>query len=191
MWAAVSKKHNSGKSLRQKYSITGLVAHLLALGERIQEDVKRSAQNFRTQHLKEAEELPQLKRIPLPVQKLIVEELDALRHTIVIVSTNTMYRATVFSSGIYEGRGQESALEGDRGDIGAPARRALTLKETLERLRSRYYELEEGIDPEQRENTMNLWFGFLQRASADFPTEEGTTYIINVEREQREAGGEE
>ncbi|KAK9351753.1 hypothetical protein V1523DRAFT_427734 [Lipomyces doorenjongii] len=49
-------------------------------GERIQEDEKRSAQNFRTQQLKEADELPQLNRFPLPVQKLTVEELDALRH---------------------------------------------------------------------------------------------------------------
>ncbi|KAK9327740.1 hypothetical protein V1520DRAFT_29460 [Lipomyces starkeyi] len=102
------KKHNSGKSLRQKYvpspistsilavyknaDIRSRAAHLLALGERIQEDVKRSAQNLRTQHLKESAELPQLKKFPLPVQKLIVEGLYALRHTIVIVSTNTMYR---------------------------------------------------------------------------------------------------
>ncbi|KAK9327796.1 hypothetical protein V1520DRAFT_28028 [Lipomyces starkeyi] len=92
---------------------------------------------------------------------------------------------------VYEGRGQEPAREGDRGDIGAPARRALTFKETLERLLSRYYELKEGVDPQQRENMMNLWLRSLQRASADFLTEEGTTYIINVERERREAGGEE
>ncbi|KAK9361782.1 hypothetical protein V1504DRAFT_439398 [Lipomyces starkeyi] len=83
---------------------------------------------------------------------------------------------------VYEGRGQEPAREGDRGDIGAPARRALTLKETLERLRSRYYELEEAIDPEQRENTMNSSLAYHCK---------GTTYIINVERERREAGGEE
>ncbi|KAK9326702.1 hypothetical protein V1520DRAFT_394349 [Lipomyces starkeyi] len=85
------------------------------------------------------------------------------------------------------GRGQEPAREGDRGDICAPARRALTLKETLERLRI----LEEGIDPEEREDTLNLWLESLQRASANFLTEEGSTYIINVERERREAGGEE
>ncbi|KAK9327144.1 hypothetical protein V1520DRAFT_372265 [Lipomyces starkeyi] len=158
---SVIKKHNSGKSLRQKYSITGLVAHLLALGERIQEEAKRSAPKFRTQHLKKADELPQLKRFPLPVQKLIVEELDALRQMgdeDLIVSTKTRYNRTyeiltedhwnnfvfMFENrgfDVYEGRGQEPAREGDRGDIGAPARRALTLKETLERLRSRYYEL--------------------------------------------------
>ncbi|KAJ8098933.1 hypothetical protein POJ06DRAFT_292611 [Lipomyces tetrasporus] len=87
--------------------------------------------------------------------------------------------------------GHEPSREGDRGDIGAPTRRALTLKKTLERLRSRYYELEEDSDPDQRENLMNLWLGSLQRASADFLTEEGTTCIINAERERRETGGEE
>ncbi|KAK9341825.1 hypothetical protein V1522DRAFT_425763, partial [Lipomyces starkeyi] len=49
----------------------------------------------------------------------------------------------------------------------------------------------EGVNPEQQEYMMNLWLRSLQRASADFLTEEGTTYIINVERERREAGGEE
>ncbi|KAK9326938.1 hypothetical protein V1520DRAFT_350179 [Lipomyces starkeyi] len=42
-----------------------------------------------------------------------------------------------------------------------------------------------------KKNMMNLWLRSLQRASADFLTEEGTTYIINVECERREAGGEE
>ncbi|KAK9482560.1 hypothetical protein V1527DRAFT_509679 [Lipomyces starkeyi] len=92
---------------------------------------------------------------------------------------------------VYEGRGQEPAQEGDRGEMSAPARRALTLKETLERLSSCYYELEEGMDPEQRENGISLWLGSLQTASADFLTEEGTTHIINIERERREAGSEE
>ncbi|KAK9314907.1 hypothetical protein V1524DRAFT_454241 [Lipomyces starkeyi] len=86
---------------------------LLALAERIQEDAKRSAQYFRTQHLKEADKLPQLKRFPLPMQNLIVEELDALRHM---------------------GDDDPDGIDEDN--------------ETLERLRSRYNELEEGIDPE-------------------------------------------
>ncbi|KAK9242116.1 hypothetical protein V1506DRAFT_572398 [Lipomyces tetrasporus] len=214
------KKHNSGKSFRQKYSIKGLVAHLLALGERIKEAAKRSAQNFRTQHLKEVDELPQLKRFPLPMQKLIVEELDALRHIggdepdrieednvqcdLVFSSGNRTYEiltedhwnnfVVMFENrgfDVYEGCGQKPAQEKDRDEMGAPARRALTLKETIERLRSCYYELEEGMDPEQRENAINLWLRSLQRASADFLTEEGTTHIVNVERERREAGSEE
>ncbi|KAJ8098091.1 hypothetical protein POJ06DRAFT_258515, partial [Lipomyces tetrasporus] len=85
---------------------------------------------------------------------------------------------------VYEGHGREPSREGDRGDIGAPTRRALTLKETLERLRR-------DSDPDQRENLVNLWLGSLRRASADFLTEEGTTCIINAERERRETGGEE
>ncbi|KAK9427599.1 hypothetical protein V1505DRAFT_358619 [Lipomyces doorenjongii] len=49
-----------------------------------------------------------------------------------------------------------SEVPAREGDSVAPARRALTLKETPERLRNRSCELEEGIDPEQREKMMNL-----------------------------------
>ncbi|KAK9427748.1 hypothetical protein V1505DRAFT_358484 [Lipomyces doorenjongii] len=214
---SVIKKHNNGKSLIQKYVLNPISTSILAVsknadirrrpcgavGERIQEDAKRSAQNFRTQNLKEArnishlqllgllttfrhfgyqfiqeqsaDELPQWKRFPLPAQTLIVEELDALRlwaTTILIASTNTMkyylpcrhifladctyeiLTEDVFVV-IFENSGFEvyEAADGslDRGDIGAPTRRALTPKETLEMLRSRYYEIEKGIDPEQQE----------------------------------------
>ncbi|KAK9353588.1 hypothetical protein V1523DRAFT_396335 [Lipomyces doorenjongii] len=122
-----------------------------------------------------ADELPQWKRFPLPVQTLIVEELDALRlwaTTILIASTNTMkyylpcrhifladctYEILTedFFVVIFENSGFEvyEAADGslDRGDIGAPPRRALTPKETLEMLRSRYYEIEKSIDPVQQE----------------------------------------
>ncbi|KAK9334013.1 hypothetical protein V1520DRAFT_310 [Lipomyces starkeyi] len=92
---------------------------------------------------------------------------------------------------VYEGREQETAREGDRGDIGAPAWRVLTLKETLERLHSRYYELEEAIDPEQRENTntMNIWLIFVV-SECRLPYRR-RQHIFNVERERREAGREE
>ncbi|KAK9482027.1 hypothetical protein V1527DRAFT_477733 [Lipomyces starkeyi] len=43
-----------------------MLAHLLALGECIQEHAKRSAHNFRTHDLKVADELPQLKWFWVP-----------------------------------------------------------------------------------------------------------------------------
>ncbi|KAK9313994.1 hypothetical protein V1522DRAFT_218335 [Lipomyces starkeyi] len=85
-----------------------------------------------------------------------------------------------------EGRGQVPAREGDRADIGVPARRALTHKETLERLRSRSYELEEGIDATQREK-MRISGLDLCRERVPTSLSKKTQYII-VERERREAG---
>ncbi|KAK9233853.1 hypothetical protein V1525DRAFT_392049 [Lipomyces kononenkoae] len=89
MWAAYARHHSaillqidttncvenfhSGKSLKHKYSIKGLVAHLIDIGERIMEDARRAAENFRTKHLNEAEHIPELRMFPLPTQKLIGE----------------------------------------------------------------------------------------------------------------------
>ncbi|KAK9327670.1 hypothetical protein V1520DRAFT_371876 [Lipomyces starkeyi] len=85
---------------------------------------------------------------------------------------------------VYEGRGQMPAREGDRGDIGAPARRALTLKETFERLRSRSYQLEEGIDATQREKMRISGLDLCRERVSNVLIEESTTYVI-VDRERR------
>ncbi|KAK9349806.1 hypothetical protein V1523DRAFT_356425 [Lipomyces doorenjongii] len=96
---------------------------------------------------------------------------------------------------IYEGRGREYLGDGIRQEIGAPDRRTLTFKELLERLRTRYYELDEDVsatysgDSERRENIMNLWISSLQRSCAAYLTDDNLEYIINSSG--RVAGSEE
>ncbi|KAK9319312.1 hypothetical protein V1517DRAFT_332998 [Lipomyces orientalis] len=119
-------------------------------------DTSQGLQGFGHGH---SVELPQLIRFPLPVQKLIVEELDALRHmrdddsdridednvqcdclffrkyylpcrhilladrTYEILTEDhwnnfgVMFENRGFD--VYEGRGQEPAREGDRGEMGS------------------------------------------------------------------------
>ncbi|KAK9427155.1 hypothetical protein V1505DRAFT_318055 [Lipomyces doorenjongii] len=218
---SVIKSHNSGKSLKKKYSITGLVAHLRVLGQRIKEDAKRANEEFRTKHLKEVEQMPELRLFPYPVQKLIMRELDSTREMTeeepdyidpnnvtcdclffrnYDILTREQWQDFAFmfeDSGyeIYEGRGREYLGDGIRQEIGAPDRRTLTFKELLERLRTRYYELDEDVsatysgDSERRENTMNLWISSLQRSCAAYLTDDNLEYIINSSG--RVAGSEE
>ncbi|KAK9330910.1 hypothetical protein V1520DRAFT_339144 [Lipomyces starkeyi] len=93
---------------------------------------------------------------------------------------------------IYEGRGRDY-LDHIQQENGAPDRRALTFKELLERLRTRYYELEEDVAAtyggEQRENVMNLWISLLQRSCAAYLTDDTLDYITNSG--VREPGNEE
>ncbi|KAK9481999.1 hypothetical protein V1527DRAFT_477776 [Lipomyces starkeyi] len=88
---------------------------------------------------------------------------------------------------VYEGRGQEPAREGDRGEMGAPARRALTLKGYAVATTSlrRVWIL-------SSEKTRSISGPDLCRERV--PTsllKKATTYIINVERKRRKAGGEQ
>ncbi|KAK9320511.1 hypothetical protein V1517DRAFT_207231 [Lipomyces orientalis] len=86
---------------------------------------------------------------------------------------------------IYEGRGREYLGDGIHKEIGAPDRRTLTFKDLLERLRTRYHELDEDVtatyggDSEQRENIMNLWISSLQRSGVAYLTDDNLEYIIN------------
>ncbi|KAK9358542.1 hypothetical protein V1504DRAFT_460746 [Lipomyces starkeyi] len=81
---------------------------------------------------------------------------------------------------IYDGRGHEYPGEGLRTEIGVPVRRTLTFKEILERLRTRYYELEENIAATQRVDSE--WHEEVMTHCNARVVE----YILNTEREQGE-----
>ncbi|KAK9339789.1 hypothetical protein LIPSTDRAFT_227697 [Lipomyces starkeyi NRRL Y-11557] len=78
MMQSLCRSEKDGERDRAEVISSQFSHTLFAVGERIQEDAKRSAQSVRTQHLKRGNELTQLKGSLC--LKVIVEELDALRH---------------------------------------------------------------------------------------------------------------
>ncbi|KAK9430936.1 hypothetical protein V1505DRAFT_278078, partial [Lipomyces doorenjongii] len=174
----------SSRTKKSKFGFLGLVSHLHMIGTKIDEDARRNEENFRSSHLKEVENFPELRNFPVPIQKLLIGELEEVMNLSAepdFIDPNnvecdcTFYRQYLLpcrhifladvhygiltpdhwetysfmfdESGfeVYESVTNEYIHNGIYDEIGAPERRALTCKEILESLRTRYYELEEDL----------------------------------------------
>ncbi|KAK9243328.1 hypothetical protein V1506DRAFT_523762 [Lipomyces tetrasporus] len=177
MWAAYARQHSAVLlQIDTTNSVKTFTASLSPTTVRIK-NAKRASEEFRTKHLKEVEQMPELRLFPYPVQKLIIRKLESTRDMTeeepeYIDPNNVRYDCLFFrkyllpfflsdmtydiltreqwqdfafifeDSGyeIYECLGREYLEDGIRQEISAPDRRALTFKELLERLRTRYYQ---------------------------------------------------
>ncbi|KAK9233788.1 hypothetical protein V1525DRAFT_422843 [Lipomyces kononenkoae] len=66
----------SSRTKKTKFGFLGLVSHLHMIGTKIDEDARRSEENFRSRHLKAVENFLELRSFPVPIQKLLIGELE-------------------------------------------------------------------------------------------------------------------
>ncbi|KAK9234900.1 hypothetical protein V1525DRAFT_349316 [Lipomyces kononenkoae] len=66
----------SSSTKKSKFGFLGLVAHLDTICTKIEEDARRTEENFRTTHFKEAGQCPELKTFPVPIQKLMEKMMN-------------------------------------------------------------------------------------------------------------------
>ncbi|KAK9369388.1 hypothetical protein V1509DRAFT_645974 [Lipomyces kononenkoae] len=194
-----------------KFGFLGLVAHLDNICTKIDEDPRRKEENFRTSHFKEAELYPELRNFPVPIQKLLIGEIEEmmklanepefidpneiesdcvfyrqyllpcrhiflthLHYGILTPDKWQMYELMFEESGfeIYESFANEYVHDDIYDEIRAPERRALTCKEILKSLRSKYYEMEEvlleQVGPDETARVMDSWLESLRRSRLEY-----------------------
>ncbi len=181
-------KSSSGiaKGQKSKLSFAGLVTSIIEVATQYDARAEKALYDFKTRISSEVQQYPFLAGFPVPVQKLLIDQIRESNHDIAegeaprevatdggVVCDCLFYRryqvpckhvftATYFynyepdwavyhfmfeESGfeIYETMGSIYVAEDIYEEIGAPSRRKIDVRETLNRIQNKYYDLEELI----------------------------------------------
>ncbi|KAL8797097.1 MAG: hypothetical protein Q9182_007244 [Xanthomendoza sp. 2 TL-2023] len=172
-------KAHAGKSMMASYTLKGSAQPCLTVNKRWDQRADIAEQNFRGRILPQLADFPHLQKLPIPVQKMMANEIrltnkfieggeDArdLDDEVHRLEDFEMYAYVWEESSyeLYERVTTEFFDRGMDGEIGAPARRRLDMREALDSLRTSYLMLEEQVadfTAEDADAFIRWWLGRL------------------------------